>query len=202
MDPVKAIRFCLLFSCLAIAVQPVDGADQRNVSASNTAQGTPRDGRNDFDWDTGTWKIHVKRLQHPLTGSTAWVEYDGTDVVRKFWDGVNEGLVQWNTPAGPFQIFTLRLYNPETHQWNIYFANSAGGALSQPVVGEFNNGRGEFYDQEPYNGRAILVRFSVSDITSNSCHFEQAFSADGGKNWETNLVVAETLVRDDPRKAQ
>ena len=64
--------------------------------------------------------------------------------------------------------------------------------MSKPVVGEFKEGRGDFYDQETYKGRTILVRFSVSEITPTSCHFEQAFSPDGGHTWETNLIVKET----------
>lgn len=165
-----------------------------NIAKSATNMGEFRDGSHDFDWDIGTWKIHQKRRLHPLTGSTSWVEYDGTDVVRKLWDGANEGVVQSAGPAGHIQIFTLRLFNPQTRQWNIYFANRASGSMGEPVVGKFKNGLGEFYDDEIYKGRPIRVRFSVSDITPKSCHFEQAFSADGGKTWETNFDVAETLV--------
>ncbi len=160
-----------------------------------------RDGRHDFDWDIGTWKTHQRRLLHPLMGSNTWVEYNGTDVVRKIWDGANMGLVEADGPAGHLEIFTLRLYNPQAHQWGISFANPTS-TLSLPVVGEFINGRGEFYDQETYNGRTILVRFSISDITPNSCHFEQAFSADGGKTWEANFIVTETLVKGGSDSAQ
>lgn len=143
----------------------------------------------------GTWRTHQKRLLHPLTGSTTWVDYDGTDVVRRLWDGANEGLVEADGAAGHLEIFTLRLYNPDARQWSISFANRAAGALSEPVVGEFHGGRGDFYSQEIYAGRTILVQFSVSDITPDSCHFEQAFSADGGKTWEPNFIVTETLQR-------
>ena len=127
------------------------------------------------------------------------MEYTGRDDVRKIWDGANEGLVEADGPAGRLEIYTLRVYDPQAHQWNIYFTNPATGVLSRPAVGQFTNGRGEFYDQEPYNGRAILVRFSVSDITPDSCHFEQAFSADGGKSWEPNFIVTET--KDEPDQA-
>lgn len=200
----RAARY-LSLSAMALALCWAQARAQGKPAEAKT--GAPelarqRDGQHDFDWDLGTWKIHVRRLQHPLTGSTTWVEYDGSDVVRKLWDGANQGLVKWDGPAGHVEIWTLRLYNPEAHQWSIYFANSAASALSPPVVGEFKNGRGEFYDQEPYNGRTILVRFGVSGITPNSCQFEQAFSADGGKTWEVNLMVAETLVKDEPTKAQ
>jgi hypothetical protein len=162
------------------------------LCAAAAALGQQRDGQHDFDWDIGTWKTHQKRLIHPLTGSKTWVEYNGTDVVRKIWDGINEGVIEAYGPAGRLEIYTLRVYNANAHQWSIYFLPRAAGTLSLPVIGEFKNGRGEFYDQEAYNGRTILVRFSVSDITEDACRFEQAFSADGGRSWETNFIVTET----------
>jgi len=192
MNVFEYLRIHLLLLCFAIVFQPLYGAAQQTSGASDATQ-EAHDGQHDFDWDLGTWKIHVRRLQNPLTGSTTWVEYDGTDVVRKLWDGANEGLIQWNGPASHLQLYTIRLYDSGAHQWNIYFANSGGGPLSLPAVGEFKNGRGEFYDQESYKGRTIQLRFSVSDITPNSCRFEQAFSVDGGKTWEANLIVTETL---------
>jgi len=75
-----------------------------------------RDGRLDFDWDFGTWKTPQRRLLHALTGPAAWVEYDGTDVVRKVWAGANTGIVEADGPAGHLEIFTLRLYGPQAHQ--------------------------------------------------------------------------------------
>jgi hypothetical protein len=160
-----------------------------------------RDGQHDFDFEIGTWKTHVSRLLHPLTGSTTWVEYDGTTVVRKVWNGrANLVELEADSPVGHFEGLTLRLYNPQSYQWSLNFANSKGGSLSQPTIGEFKNGRGEFFDQETLDGRAILVRFVISDITPNSCRFEQAFSDDGGKTWETNWVATDTRVNDESDK--
>jgi hypothetical protein len=167
------------------------------------AKATERDGQHDFDFEIGTWRTHLKRLVHPLTGSTTWIEYDGTTVVRKVWDGrANLLELDADGPAGHFRGLNLRLYNPESHQWSLNFSNSASGTLSQPTIGEFKNGRGEFYDQETLNGRAILVRFVISDITPNSCRFEQAFSDDGGKTWEVNWIAIDTRVKDEAGKAQ
>ena len=161
-----------------------------------------RDGRHDFDWDFGTWKTHQKRLQHPLTGPTTWVEYTGTDVVRSIWDGANVGQIEADGPAGHLEILTLRLYNPEMHEWSIYFTSPASGTLSAPAVGMFKDGRGEFFDQETYNGRTILLRFSISDITANSVRFAQAFSPDGGRTREENFIVPETRVKEDSSKTK
>ena len=194
MNNLKHVRRYMALFCLASILLPLQAA-QQNSGASNARPQVDRDGQHDFDWDIGTWKTHQRRLLSPLTGSTTWVEYNGTDVVRKIWDGANQGLVEADGSAGHLEIFTLRLYDPKARQWSVYFTNPASGTMGIPVVGEFKNGRGDFYDQEPYNGRTILVRFSVSEITANSCHFEQAFSADGGKTWEPNFTVTETLVK-------
>ncbi len=155
-----------------------------------------RDGQHDFDFEIGTWKSHLSRRLHPLTGSTAWVEYDGTSVVRKVWDG-RATLVEFEVdgPAGHIEGLSLRLYNPQSHQWSLNYANRESGTLSQPTIGEFKNGRGEFFDQESFNGKAILVRFIISDINPNSCRFEQSFSDDGGKNWEVNWITTDTLIK-------
>ena len=161
--------------------------------------GALRDGQHDFDFAIGNWKFHLKKLEHPLTGSTTWVELDGTSSCRKIWDGrANIDEVEVNNPEKHLHIqgMTLRLYNPESHQWSLYWANAAKGALGlPPVIGQFKNGRGEFYDQEDFNGRAIFVRYVWSDITPTSAHFEQSFSDDGGKTWETNWITDQTRVK-------
>ncbi len=133
-----------------------------------------------------------------MTGSTTWVEYEGTTVVRKVWNGrANLVELEAQGPAGRFQGLNLRLYNPESRQWSLNFSNAGSGTLSPPTIGEFKNGRGEFYNQETLNGRAILVRFVISDITADSCRFEQAFSDDGGKTWEVNWIAVDTRIKDE-----
>src|SRR5215211_7082266 len=152
-----------------------------------------RDGQHDFDFEIGTWKTHLRRLQRPLSGSTTWVEYDGTTVVRKVLDGrANLVELKVDGPAGGFEGLSLRLYNPQSRQWSLNFANINSGTLSAPTIGEFKDGRGEFYDQETYNGRAILVRFVIIKITDDSYRFEQSFSNDGGKTWEVNWIAVDT----------
>ena len=177
-----------------------DAEAQSKSDASTTSiQQTlkERDGQHDFDFEIGTWKTHLRRLLNPLTGSTTWVEYKGTTVVRKVWNG-RANLVELvaDGPAGHFEGLSLRLYNPQSHQWSLNFASINSGALSPPTIGGFKNGRGEFFNQETFNGRAIFVRFVISDITPNSCRFEQAFSDDGGKTWEVNWIATDTRVKE------
>ena len=201
----KHIRI-FITACSLVAFQSHQAMAQQNsdvakVSAQHSA--AEHDGQHDFDFEIGTWKIHLKRLDHRLVGSTNWVEFDGTSVTRKVWDGrSNLEEFEVDSPTGHIEGMTLRLYDPQTHQWSLYWATSKSGAMGQPTIGEFKNGRGEFFDTEPSgpNGRSILVRFVWSDITPNSAHFEQSFSDDGGKTWEVNWITDQTRVKDEPVK--
>jgi hypothetical protein len=200
---IKHILTYLMACSLGVSFQPLPGLAQQNSDPPKTSvQRTPteHDGQHDFDFEIGTWKIHLKRLDHRLTGSTTWVEFDGTSVTRKVWDGrADLEEFEVDSPTGHIEGMTLRLYDPQTHQWSLYWATSKSGAMGPPTIGEFKNGRGEFFDTEPSgpNGRAILVRFVWSDITPNSAHFEQSFSDDGGKTWEVNWITDQTRVKKD-----
>jgi hypothetical protein len=180
--------------------RPIVAATTATVGGPPTEQvATERDGQHDFDFEIGTWKTHLKRLEHPLTGSTTWVEYEGTTVVSKVWDGrANLVELEVDGPGGHIEALSLRLYNPQARQWSLNFASSAGGKLGTPTVGEFKDGRGEFVDREDFNGRAIFVRFVITETSANSCSFEQAFSDDGGKTWEVNWIATDTRVMDEP----
>jgi hypothetical protein len=176
---------------------------QTNSAPPPTVKTSPdHDGQRDFDFELGSWKIHLKRLLHPLTGSNTWVEFDGTSVTRKVWDGRSQiEEFEVDSPTGHIEGLTLRLYNPQTHQWSLYWANAKDGAMGGPPnVGEFKNGRGEFYCQDTFNGRAIFIRYLWSDITPNSAHFEQSFSTDGGKTWEVNWITDQTRVAEASTK--
>src|SRR6059058_5844997 len=165
MNSLKQIRIYLLLLLwsLGVTLQPVNGLAQANAHAGTAKLQDPspqRDGQHDFDFEIGTWKTHLRRLLHPLTGSTTWVEYEGTTVVRKVWNGrANLVELEVDGPKGHIEALSLRLYNPQSHQWSLNFASSNGGTLSQPTIGGFKDGRGEFFDQEMLHGRAILVRF-------------------------------------------
>jgi hypothetical protein len=205
---VKHIWTYLMVSGLVATLQPPHGIARQASAASATSMkqlAVQRDGQHDFDFELGSWKIHLKRLVHPLTGSTTWVEFDGTSVTRKVWDGRAQ-LEEFETDSpsgGHIEGLTLRLYDPQTHQWSLYWATSKSGTMGVPTIGQFKDGRGEFYDTEPSgpNGRAILVRFIWSKTDTNSPHFEQSFSEDGGKTWEVNWITDQVRVSDQPGKA-
>jgi len=152
----------------------------------------PRDGAHDFDFLIGNWKAHVRRLPDRLVGSTTWIEYDGISNHNKLLDSnANFEEFEVDNPEKHLHIKaqTLRLYNPDSHQWSIYLVDVDKGTLDlPPVVGQFTGTRGEFYDQEQYKGRAILVRYMWLNISPKSARMEQSFSPDGGKTWETNWI--------------
>jgi hypothetical protein len=177
----------------SFALYPIHALAQSNTEQ---ASATYRDGQHDFDFEIGTWKTHLMRLLHPLSGSHTWATYDGTTVVRRVWNRrANLVELEVDGPSGHLELLSLRLYNAAAHQWSLNVASSRGGALGVSTIGEFKNGRGEFIDQETFNDRAILVRFVISDIKPDSCHFEQAFSDGGGKTWEVNWIATDSRVK-------
>jgi len=187
---------CVLFSAVTIA--------QTESVPAKPAATDKHDGQRDFDFELGSWKIHLKRLQHPLSGSNTWIEFDGTTVTRKLWNGRSQiEEFEVDSPTGHIEGLTLRLYNTQTHQWSLYWANSKDGSMGGPPnVGQFKNGRGEFYCQDSYNGKMVLVRYVWSDITANSAHFEQSYSEDGGRTWEANWITDQTRVPETAQKSQ
>ena len=201
------IRAYLVVCGLAITLQSFHGIAQQNSEAAKTSvaqqPSAERDGQHDFDPLIGAWKYRLRRRLHPLTGSTTWVELQGTGVCYKIWDGRAQlDTIEANGPTGPIEGLTLRTYNPQSHQWRLYWANSKNGIMDPPQVGEFRNGRGEFFAQDTINGKTILIRYAWTNMTSDSPHFEQSFSDDGGKTWEVNWITDQTRVKDGEDKAR
>jgi hypothetical protein len=177
------------FLSVGLAQGQMPQASSPNVS---TPVSTQHDGAHDFDFLIGNWKAHVRRLPDRLNGSNTWIEYDGISNHKKILDSnANFEEFEVSNPEKHLHIKaqTLRLYNAESHQWSIYLLDVEKGVLSlPPVVGQFTGNRGEFFDQEDYKGRAILVRYVWLNISPRSARMEQSFSPDGGKTWEVNWI--------------
>lgn len=175
----------------------------RTQTDANTTSATTHSGQHDFDFELGTWKIHLKRRLRPLTGSNTWVEFDGLSSTQKVWEGRSQ-IEQFETDgsAGHIEGLTLRLFNPETQQWSLYWANAKDGIVVPAQVGQFKDGVGEFYAQDTLNGKLIYVRFVWSKTNTDTPHFEQAFSDDGGKTWEVNWITDQTRVSEEAFKKQ
>ena len=151
---------------------------------------TENDGRNDFDFLLGAWKVHHRILKQRLKGCLDWQELEGDTVNRKILNGlgnIEETVIHMQT--GPVQAIALRLFDPKSKEWSIYWSTDRTGILDVPVIGGFKDECGQFYSHEVFEGRHIYSRFIWSKITASSAQWEQAFSEDGGKTWETNWVM-------------
>lgn len=193
------IGYRYLVACAAAMMLPAFAVTASSAEAEPPSgqSKVAEDGQRDFDFELGTWKTHLKRLVKPLTGSTLWVEYDGTTVVKPLLDGrANTAELMIEGPAGRIEGVSVRLYNPQTKQWSLNYASAADGTMTPPVIGGFSGGRGVFYADDTLGDRPIRVRFVISDITANSARFEQAFSADGGKTWEINWIATDTRMQE------
>jgi hypothetical protein len=161
-------------------------------TADNPALLPQRDGSHDFDFLIGDWKVHVRRLPDRLNNFNTWDEYDGISNHHKLLDS-NANFEQFEVSSADKKLHikgqTLRLYNPATRQWSIYLIDLDNGTLdAPPVVGGFTGKRGEFFHQEQFKGRTILVRYVWLDISPKSSHMDQSWSPDGGKTWEVNWI--------------
>ena len=180
-------------AALALVQAPRRGSAQ---APDSTLTGSA--GEHDFDFELGAWTIHRRRLERPLSGSHNWVESAGAlHLVRKVWGG-RASLAEFRleAPSPHFAGSLLHLYNPQSHQWSLYWASAEDGSVAAPLVGEFRNGRGEFFNQESFQSRAIFVRVVYSDITRNWFRTERFYSTDGGATWELNAV--DSFTRREP----
>ena len=165
---------------------PVNDASQAQAAILQ------RDGSHDFDFLIGDWRAHVRRLPERLVGSNSWVEYDGISNHKKLLDtSANFEEFDVRSADGKLRIKaqTLRMYNPETHQWSIYGLELDKGSLeTPPLVGNLVGDHLELYNQQLWKGRVVLVRYVWRSLSPKAARMEQAFSADGGKTWEVNWI--------------
>ncbi len=146
-------------------------------------------GLHDFDFLVGDWRVRHRKLRERLADSHDWAQFDGTLSVRKLMDGWgNVGDNVFNLPDGVYRGASLRAYDPQTGQWSSWWLDgrSPAGKLDPPIRGSFKNGVGTFAADDTLDGKPIRVKATWSRITPTSVHWEQAFSADGGKTWEVN----------------
>jgi hypothetical protein len=150
-----------------------------------------RDGQSDFDFLIGTWKIKNRVLDGWLKGSTTWYEYDSVAIERPIWGG--KGIVEeWDgtSPKRHVQGLAVRIYDQNAKHWSIWWADrSLGTLLTPPVVGTFKDGRGEFYCDEVFDGKPGRARILWTKLTKDTLRWEQAYSVDAGKTWETNWIM-------------
>jgi len=145
----------------------------------------------DFDFLNGDWRVHHRYLRVKEDGRE-WLDADGTASHRELMDGrANLEEYTTNTPSGAYRAVALRSYDPKTFQWSIWWLDgrTPHSELDPPVQGRFEKGVGTFYGQITTNGKPMRLRFVWSQITGTSARWEQAYSPDAGKTWETNWTM-------------
>ena len=153
------------------------------------------DGVGDFDFLIGEWSVVHRRLKRRLTSEAEWFEFSGPATARKILDGLgNIDEYRIDLPAGAYVGSSLRLFNPATQNWSIYWMDSRDPKLDPPMVGRFQDGRGLFFGDDSFDGKKVRVRFIWSGMTRLACRWEQGFSIDGGASWETNWIMTFTRV--------
>jgi NIPSNAP len=184
-----------LTSAASLADQPVTVLELDPTSRSRLGgqQSMPA-ASHDFDFLQGAWKVHNRYLKGRLRGSTEWIEFEGQSKLLALLKGLGH-LEQYSAMRDGQSIegVTLRLFNPATGEWSLYWADTVrAGVLQPPMIGRFRDGVGEFFGDEEVDGRKVQCRFRWSLNSSGSPQWEQAFSDDGGKTWETNWIMTFT----------
>ena len=148
-----------------------------------------RDGSHDFDFLAGRWYAHSRRLAKAIGcgAPDQWEEFDSVHdgVLLPGGFGVAD---DYRIPSRPdFVGLALQLYDPQTRLWQAYWYRL--GVLTASLVGRFDDGVGVFEGPDTHEGSPIRTRYTWSQVTAATARWEQAFSTDGGKTWESNWVM-------------
>ena len=184
----RYFALALLVGVASFAVSLSMNREQQLEAKSRTTGISPE---HDFDFLIGSWRVQHRKLKHRLAHSSEWDIFSGTCEARAVLGG--QGDVDDNVlkdPTGTYRALTLRAFDTQTRKWSIWWVDSRHPyPLDPPVVGAFRDGVGTFFSNDTFNKKPIVVRYIWSDITANSAKWQQAFSDDGGKTWETNWVM-------------
>jgi hypothetical protein len=168
----------------------IDAKGRLKITASPTSS------KHDFDFFQGKWQLHNKKLKTRLNQCTEWVEFESTQEMYKILNGIgniDNFLAEFDGQS--FEGMSLRLFNPKTKLWNIYWADSNTGVLDPPVVGSFEEDIGYFYTKINFNGKKALMLFRWDVHDKNKPIWSQAYSDDNGKTWEWNWYMYMTKIK-------
>jgi hypothetical protein len=171
------MRFLSLVASVAIAIAQPSFA-QPATSA--------RDGSHDFDFALGNWTTEVTLIKDPFSKPNEQTHLRGTKVARPIWNG--KGWIE-EIGAKGWQGATIFLYDPAAHQWSQNYVDSSSGKMEAPSIGEYRDGKLEFYSQEVIDGRAMLLRGTWTIMSKDLHTYEIARSIDGGRSWHTSFIA-------------
>jgi hypothetical protein len=151
------------------------------ITASETSS------KNDFDYLVGSWHIRNRTLKEPLAGSDEWEEFEATQQCSQILLGQgNFDIFRTEFGGKPFEGLTVRLFDPETRLWTIYWADSKAMRLDDGKVGSFDGGEGDFFGREVVAGKDVIVKFHWDKRNPKAPIYSRAFSTDSGRTWEWN----------------
>jgi hypothetical protein len=184
-------RFFLLGVFIVHAVNHLFSQSLHRQSQPQSRELASASASQDFDFLIGNWVVKHRKLKHRLANRDDWETFSGTCAMKTLLDGsanVDDNLLE--TPEGAYRAASLRAFDSATRKWSIWWLDSRHPShLDVPVLGEFRNGVGTFFADDTWDGQPIRVRFIWFDITPNSARWQQAFSVDNGRTWETNWIM-------------
>jgi len=162
-----------------------DRIDSLEIVASESSS------HEDFDFLEGQWTIHNRKLNSRLSNSSDWTEFEASCDCRKILNGFgNVDSFQTTIDGELFEGMSLRLFNPQTRLWSIYWANSVTVVLDVPQLGSFEDRIGRFYARDTHEGKNIIVQFCWDATNPEAPVWSQAFSPDNGQSWEWNWYMS------------
>lgn len=195
IEPLADARVRIVFRTQAEGPEAAATGDAASADFGQVLQALKRhaeavaDGRHDFDFLHGRWRVQHRRLRRRLAGCTEWEAFEARATCAPQLGGLANLETHASDALGAFGL-ALRLYAPATHRWSIHWANGSDATLEPPMVGGFDGDIGLFHGDDIHDGRPVRVRFTWTRHDADHAHWEQAFSADGGTTWETNWTMA------------
>jgi hypothetical protein len=177
---VPTLKFTLFFSAACMLSMVAQCAEASAARSSPSVH--------DFDFLLGDWHVHNRQLADRLAGSHEWIEFDAADSFHTLPGtlGIEENYRtdHWAN----FHAIGLHLYDPAKKRWTLYWADTRNspGSMQTLASGGFERGVGTFYAPDSYDGKPISVRVIWKQNDRTHVYWEQAFSTDDGKTWETN----------------
>ena len=210
MHPYRILLTCLVLLCSYTSFTqkvpefPTAGLFNAKISPDGNLEiyASKTSSLHDFEFLTGKWTMEHQRLKKRLVGSTEWESFQSEDEnFGTMLNGLgNTDIYRATLDGKPFEGFTLRLFNPETKLWSLYWAPSTTGVLDPPVVGSFEGNIGHFYCTDLYEGKRVIVMFRWDKTDKEHPVWSQAFSTDNGATWEWNWTNTSYRIKTKPTK--
>lgn len=144
----------------------------------------------DFNFCYGKWRIANRKLLRRFVNCNEWSEFEATSDCSRILRGIGNAESYFTDAFGsPFEGYALRLFDPTTRLWSIFWTDSERATLDPPQIGSFANGVGEFLARDVFEGKPIIVKFRWDATDPDRPIWSQAFSADDGATWEWNWFM-------------